>query len=388
MEEKAISNEKHKKHAKLEKPMIGEYHRQEWAILGTPCGEIKGLVSAICKALGEKWKLAYLDEDHKGSEETLKGSTLEHHAFLEATNKINYFRFDHAKSPNNFAVKGLFNELDAVFVNGNHFVASRQIVVIDPRKDVVKKIDRLTNVCLVLMAEGQTAIPEAVQLKVQSGTPIVSINDHDRIISWVRQQLELSVAPVKGLVLAGGKSQRMQTDKGLIFYHGKPQRDFMYDLINTSGIQPHLSIRTDQTYSVAEEVNTVTDTFIGLGPYGAILSALMSDPNSAWLTVACDLPLLKEEHIRTLLEHRNPSKLATAFYNPQTDFPEPLITIWEPKAYQVLLNFLSLGYSCPRKALINSEIELVRIEDSSFMMNANTPDEKDKALNLIASSIR
>ena len=388
MEEKAISKEKHSKHAKLAKPMGGSYHRQEWAILGTPCGEIRKLVGSLCAALGEKWKLAYLDEDHKASEEEYKTSMLSGHAYLEATNKINYFRFDHATAPSPFATKAIFNALDAIFINGNHFTASRQIVVIDPRKDVVKKIDRLTNICLVLMAEGQTKIPDEVQARMNPGTPVISVSDAQRIINWVASQLDLSVAPVKGLVLAGGKSQRMETDKGLIFYHGKPQREYMYDLMNVVGIQPHLSIRTDQTYSVSEEANTVMDRFLGLGPYGAILSALMSDPNAAWLTVACDLPLLGKSHIDQLLQRRNPSKVATAFYNPETDFPEPLITIWEPKAYQVLLNYLSQGYSCPRKVLINSDIELVNVADHAFMMNANTPDEKDKALNLIAVSAK
>ncbi|CAD5248920.1 MULTISPECIES: NTP transferase domain-containing protein [unclassified Imperialibacter] len=388
MEEKAISKEKHSKHAKLAKPMGGSYHRQEWAILGTPCGEIRKLVGGLCAVLGEKWKLVYLDEDHKASEEEYNSSMLSGHAFLEATNKINYFRFDHATAPSSFEAKAIFNPLDAVFINGNHFAASRQIVVIDPRKDVVKKIDRLTNISLVLMTEGQTQIPEEVQSRMNPGTPVISIADTQRIINWMASQLELSVAPVKGLVLAGGKSQRMETDKGLIFYHGKPQREYMYDLLSAAGIQPHLSIRTDQTYSVSEEANTVMDRFLGLGPYGAILSALMSDPNAAWLTVACDLPLLGKEHIDLLLQYRNPSKVATAFYNPETDFPEPLITIWEPKAYQVLLNYLSQGYSCPRKVLINSDIELVNVADHAFMMNANTPDEKDKALNLIAVSAK
>ena len=61
-------------------------------------------------------------------------------------------------------------------------------------------------------------------------------------------------------------------------------------------------------------------------------------------------------------------------------FPEPLITIWEPKAYPILLNYLSQGYSCPRKVLINSDVEIVEV-DEYFIQNINTPSEYEKAKN-------
>ena len=56
------------------------------------------------------------------------------------------------------------------------------------------------------------------------------------------------------------------------------------------------------------------------------------------------------------------------------EFPEPLITIYEPKAYPILLQYLAQGYSCPRKMLINSDVEIVEIEDD-FIRNINTPEE-------------
>ncbi len=66
---------------------------------------------------------------------------------------------------------------------------------------------------------------------------------------------------------------------------------------------------------------------------------------------------------------------ATAFKSPVNDFPEPLITIWEPKSYQVLLQFLVQGYSCPRKALINSDIKLVEVKNPEALKNVNAPED-------------
>jgi molybdenum cofactor guanylyltransferase len=53
-----------------------------------------------------------------------------------------------------------------------------------------------------------------------------------------------------------------------------------------------------------------------------------------------------------------------------------LITIWEPRAYPVLLSFLAQGISCPRKVLINSDIELLDVPNIDALMNVNTPEER------------
>ena len=125
------------------------------------------------------------------------------------------------------------------------------------------------------------------------------------------------------------------------------------------------------------------DSFSGLGPFGAILSAFRKYPNHAWLVVACDLPLLDKRTLKFLTENRNTSNIATAFHSPVTNFPEPLITIWEPKSYPVLYQFLAQGYSCPRKVLINSAIHLLEIPDSQAIKNVNTPTEFEEVKNIL-----
>ena len=114
------------------------------------------------------------------------------------------------------------------------------------------------------------------------------------------------------------------------------------------------------------------------------MSAFQKKPNSSWFTVACDIPLLNNKTIETLVKSRNPSKLATCFYNSNTDFPEPLITIWEPRAYPVLLYYLSLGYSCTRKVLINSDVEIVKLDNENVLLNANTIEESNRAVELLS----
>ena len=146
----------------------------------------------------------------------------------------------------------------------------------------------------------------------------------------------------------------------------------------------YMSCRQDQVSDLKEHFEVLPDTVEGLGPFGALLSAFREYPDAAWLVAACDLPLLDHDVLSDLSNRRNASKMATAFHNPETGFPEPLITIWEPKAYPVLLHFLSLGYSCPRKLLINSDVKVIELKDDEALININTKAEYNNAKKLLS----
>ena len=61
------------------------------------------------------------------------------------------------------------------------------------------------------------------------------------------------------------------------------------------------------------EPNTIADAFGPIGPLGAIASAQKADPDSAWLILACDLPLLEKEQLEILIGNRSSSHDATYF---------------------------------------------------------------------------
>ncbi|MBK5209924.1 MAG: NTP transferase domain-containing protein, partial [Flavobacteriaceae bacterium] len=172
-------------------------------------------------------------------------------------------------------------------------------------------------------------------------------------------------------VLAGGKSTRMGTDKGTLNFYGKNQREIAIELLEKHHLNTYLSVREEQEIGIS---NKITDKFLGLGPFGAICSAFQENPDVAWLVLATDLPFVNDEVINLLLKHRNPSKIATTIKGKNKEFPEPLITIWEPKSYPILLNYLAQGYSCPRKVLLNSAIEIIEVDDD-LIRNINTPEE-------------
>lgn len=184
-----------------------------------------------------------------------------------------------------------------------------------------------------------------------------------------------SAPPLNGLVLAGGKSKRMGHSKGHINWHGKEQRFFAADLLKPFCERVFISCRHDQLGSLAAGYHVLTDTFLDMGPFGGILSALRADRETAWLVVACDLPLLDEDALRFLIENRRPSKVATTYESPFDGLPEPLITIWEPTSYPVALHALGEDATCPRKVLINADTHIVKPRNPDALLNVNTPED-------------
>ena len=190
---------------------------------------------------------------------------------------------------------------------------------------------------------------------------------------------------IYGLVLSGGKSTRMGTDKGLIAYHGIPQREYLYQMLEKIFDQTFMSIRKEQEAEISSTFNTIIDEDVFKGPFNGILSAHKKYPDVAWLILACDLPLIDEKSLRELIAARKGSAEATAFAQKGNPLPEPLCAIWEPHALKTAITYLEQGNgSCPRKFLINNNTHLVFPENAQVLMNANSEVEYKEAMTKLA----
>ncbi len=190
-----------------------------------------------------------------------------------------------------------------------------------------------------------------------------------------------SNAKLYGLVLSGGKSTRMGTDKGLIKYHGVPQREYLYDLLSQVCEETFISLREEQEAELPSRMQTIVDLNEFRGPYNGLISAHKECPEAAWLVLACDLPLMDVNALKELISQRDATKQATAFALKENPLPEPLCAIWEPHAFEDSLKYLESGVgTCPRKFLINHDTKLVFPKDENVLLNANSEEEYKEAL--------
>ncbi|MFH6605041.1 NTP transferase domain-containing protein [Maribacter algicola] len=195
-----------------------------------------------------------------------------------------------------------------------------------------------------------------------------------------------TAAKLYGLVLSGGKSTRMGSDKGLIAYHGIPQREYLYQLLGEVCERTYISLRKEQEAQVPFGYATLTDKDRFRGPFNGILSAHERHPEAAWLVLACDLPLIDLPSLEQLVQERDSGKFATAFANKENPLPEPLCAIWEPEGLKTAVAYLEAGNgTCPRKFLINNETKLVFPNNENVILNANSQEDYQEALSKLTT---
>ncbi len=373
----------HHKHAHLARPAVGAFHRHELGILGAPCGVINDLVTRLLPHLAPVLRVGYVDADHPAADGPPPAdSLLTLGAGAELIDKIHFRRLDSMAALTPFAQRPALAGLDAVLVNGNHFGARQQVVIVDPRKPLDHKLDRLTDVALVLLSAGQTEWPAALRAHLTvagaaaAAVPTLPLADTAAIAAWVGAWHRAARPPVRGLVLTGGHSVRMRTDKSRLRYHATDQRAHTAALLAPFCTDVFVAGQPGQLADLPPPWRALPDQFLDLGPLGGILTAFRHDPDAAWLVVACDLPLLTAPTLRALLDHRQPGRTATAFRDPATGFPEPLVALWEPRAYAAALAFVAQGYACPRKVLLNTDTALLDPPTPDDLRNVNTPEER------------
>jgi molybdenum cofactor guanylyltransferase len=182
---------------------------------------------------------------------------------------------------------------------------------------------------------------------------------------------------ISALILSGGQSSRMGEEKRLINYHGKTQEQYLFDLLSNYFSVVYVSINQNQT----TDLPYIQDLDLPIkSPMVGIVSAFNHNPNVAWLVVACDMPFVDENTIEFLLKHRDSEKFATAFENLEEHFPEPLLTIYEPRIFPKLQEAINQGKKSPMKVLQNLDIELLQNFDNQWIVNINTIEERTKLL--------
>jgi molybdopterin-guanine dinucleotide biosynthesis protein A len=197
-----------------------------------------------------------------------------------------------------------------------------------------------------------------------------------------------ALAPLYGLVLAGGESRRMGRDKAILAYRGRTQLEAAYSLVARHCERAFVSVRADQVGEPARAaLPQVVDRHSGIGPIAGIAAAQAEYPEAAWLVVACDLPFLDDATVAGLIARRGAHPV-TAYRSAHDGLPEPLCAIYEPAMRASVLDAIAGGRNCPRKLVIASGVPLLEQPDPESLDNVNTPDEFASAATRVAAVTR
>lgn len=326
-----------------------------WSIYGTSCDDVR-YWAARFDHLSPRIS-SYLDAAHH--EET---SSNQQTVGVHGLNSHGVF-----KSPSPWKIH---------WINGNHFPSQRQIIIHDPKKlaSLERRRKELSQVDLILAEDGipQHLIEWGV---VQSNTVCISPQDIDGIKTWIVEQIK--IPPLAALILTGGKSERMGQDKALLDYHGTPQWHYLFQQAASLQLPVFISCKKEQqTFWKDQGLSVITDAYQDIGPLAGILSAMKAHPNYSWLVMACDMPNWNAEAMRQLISNRNVKAGATAFFNQERKWFEPLAAIWESDVEGPLHQW-SWVSKCPRKFLNQIATQSLPLNGKNWVDNINDAIARD-----------
>jgi molybdenum cofactor guanylyltransferase len=108
---------------------------------------------------------------------------------------------------------------------------------------------------------------------------------------------------ITGIILAGGKSSRMGSDKSNLIFHGKRLIEYPYELMKTACQQ--IIISTNMPGLNLPEATYVYDNYTDIGPLAG-LEAALNLSNTRWnFVVPCDMPFVDHKLFTPMLKKIN-----------------------------------------------------------------------------------
>lgn len=107
-----------------------------------------------------------------------------------------------------------------------------------------------------------------------------------------------------GIILAGGKSSRMGTNKALLELSGLKIIERIYKSIKHSCNKVIIISNSPEDYRFMG-LELFNDIFPGLGPLAGIHSGLNNSKTENNFVISCDLPLISKEAVEKIIEHES-----------------------------------------------------------------------------------
>ena len=107
---------------------------------------------------------------------------------------------------------------------------------------------------------------------------------------------------ITGIILSGGKSKRMGTNKSLLKINDKAIIEYVADLMKN--IFPDVILITNNPGDYRFlQLEMYEDIYKGHGPLSGIHSGLVNSATKKNFFISCDVPLMTEEMIRYIVEY-------------------------------------------------------------------------------------
>ena len=194
---------------------------------------------------------------------------------------------------------------------------------------------------------------------------------------------------ITGIILCGGKSSRMQTNKALLKLGDKTVIEIVAAKLKSIFNEVLISANDSKEYDFLK-LPVVNDIFIGKGPLAGIHSALKYSSTKKNFIISCDMPLISVELINYLINLNTEKSILLPKSNGRI---QQLCGIYSKSVIDEIENIFKLSEKDKNikgslyELLERVPIELIDVDDlniynKNIFLNMNSPEDYELIKNI------
>ena len=185
---------------------------------------------------------------------------------------------------------------------------------------------------------------------------------------------------INGYILAGGKSSRMGTDKGLLHFHGKPIVQTIIDQILPT-VNKTVIVSNNAEYEKFG-LEVFADLITDVGPAGGIHAAMTHTDSEQIFVVSCDMPYITTDAIQYMIEQASQSQITLPLNREKI---EPLFGVYSKKCLPLWQQLIEQGMIKLQEMVTHFELLKINIETNELFndllfLNINDKNDLQRAL--------
>lgn len=178
---------------------------------------------------------------------------------------------------------------------------------------------------------------------------------------------------ITGIILAGGKSSRMGSDKGMLKLNGKMFVEHVIDAMKPI-VDDVIIVSNSSSYDQFE-CTRVKDMIKDSGPLAGLYSGLKYSNTEYNLVLSCDIPMIKTEILKKLIDsdYKNYDVIQIKSGNKTM----PLIALYKKQSMNTCLELLQQDERRLHVAVnnLNTKTILIDAKLDQFVKNINTIED-------------
>ncbi|NNF01599.1 MAG: molybdenum cofactor guanylyltransferase [Bacteroidia bacterium] len=176
--------------------------------------------------------------------------------------------------------------------------------------------------------------------------------------------MNISTENITVIILAGGKSSRMKTDKGLIDISGRTLVQHVID--NTASITANQMIISNRYEYQKFGLPVFSDIIADKGPAAGVATGLQNSTTDLNLISTCDSPYINNDLYFEMLDHLEDHDVIVPRYNKRL---YPLTAVYRRSCYKTIMTCINANDLSMKSILSFLNTKILNIEKGSALDN-------------------